>query len=105
MNLFKLLDKNLDYVSHEIIDNTIYIYVISNRNNCIFPYCRQYSSKIYSKYIHKSENLPISNKKLESIFVIIQNIPQNFQLCFRKNHKYNIKQISRKGNLFFTKCK
>lgn len=33
----KILEKNLDYFSHKIIDDTIYIDIISNLNECKCP--------------------------------------------------------------------
>lgn len=35
----KLLDKNLEYVNHEIVNGTHYITVISNRKGVKFPFC------------------------------------------------------------------
>ena len=63
----KILEKNLDYLSHEIIDDTIYINVISNRNECTCPYCGKYSNKVHSKYKRTFQDLPIQNKKVEII--------------------------------------
>lgn len=64
----KLLDEILDYVSYEIIDNTIYIHVVSNRNKCTCPYCGEDSFKVHSKYIRKFQDLPIQNKKIRNYF-------------------------------------
>lgn len=47
----KLLDKNLEYVSHQIIDNTFYINVISNRKQVICPFCGTPSTKVHSRYV------------------------------------------------------
>lgn len=35
--LIKLLDENLEYVRHELIDDTINIYVVSNRIEATCP--------------------------------------------------------------------
>ena len=35
----KLLDENLDYVSHEIVGDAIFIHVISNRQKVSCSYC------------------------------------------------------------------
>ena len=68
MNEFiKLLDKNLKYVSHEIIDDTIYIQVISELNECKCPCCGHISNKVHSKYKRTFKDLPIQNKKVEII--------------------------------------
>ena len=48
--IIKLLDENLDYESHKIIDDTIFINVISNREEVICPYCGKPSSKVHSHY-------------------------------------------------------
>ncbi|CAI3237621.1 MAG: transposase family protein [Clostridium sp.] len=65
--LIKILEKNLDYLSHEIIDDTIYINIISNRNKCKCPYCGKFSNKVHSKYKRTFQDLPIQNKKVEII--------------------------------------
>ncbi|NFJ83798.1 transposase family protein [Clostridium botulinum] len=63
----KLLDKNLDYISHEIIDDTIYIHVVSNRKECKCSYCGGYSNKVHCKYKRTFQDLPMQNKKIEII--------------------------------------
>ncbi len=81
--LIKFLDKNLDYINHAIIDNTIYINVASNLIKCKCPYCGQYSSKVHSRYKRSFQNLPIQDKKVE----IILNNKKYFCLnreCYRK---------------------
>lgn len=81
--LIKFLDKNLDYINHAIIDDTIYINVASNLITCKCPYCGQYSSKVHSKYKISFQDLPIQDKKVE----IILNNKKYFCLnseCSRK---------------------
>ncbi len=63
----KLLDRNLDYISHEIIDNTIYIEVISNRESVSCKYCSTPSTKVHSHYNRSFQDLPIQGKKVEII--------------------------------------
>lgn len=63
----KLLDGNLEYVSHEIINDVIYIDVISTRQKVICPYCGQPSSKIHSHYKRSFQDLPIQGKKVELV--------------------------------------
>jgi hypothetical protein len=46
----KLLDSNLEYINHEIIDKTIYIEVRSNRKTVNCPYCNTESEKTHSYY-------------------------------------------------------
>ena len=59
----KLLDKNLKYTNHEIIDDIIYIYVVSIRKEVICPYCGQLSSKVHSHYERSFQDLPIQGEK------------------------------------------
>ena len=44
----KLLDKDLEYKSHEIIDDTIYINVMSGRIEVQCPFCGHMSSQVHS---------------------------------------------------------
>lgn len=68
--LIKLLDKNLDYISHEIIEDTIYINVKSNRNFFVCPHCNTESEKIHSYYLKTFQDLPIQNKK---VIIVLKN--------------------------------
>lgn len=68
--IIKLLDSNLEYVSHEIIDNTIYIEVISNREIVKCPYCGKESDKIHSHYKKSFQDLPIQGYK---VMIILNN--------------------------------
>lgn len=63
----KLLDKNLEYVNHEIINDTCYITVISNRKEVNCPFCGQISTKVHSTYERKFQDLPIQGKKVVMI--------------------------------------
>lgn len=58
----KLLDKHLDYIRHEIIGDTIYIYVRSNREEPVCPYCGMPSSRRHSVYSRSFQNLPTMGK-------------------------------------------
>ena len=49
-NLIKLFDKNLEYIEHEIIEDTIYISVKSIKEYTYCPYCYTPSIKVHSKY-------------------------------------------------------
>lgn len=42
-NFIKLLDKNLNFISYEIINDSIYIHAISNRHEVICPFCKEIS--------------------------------------------------------------
>lgn len=66
----KLLDQNLDYVSHEIIDSTCYITVASNREEVRCPFCGCPSSKVHSTYVRTFRDLPIQGKK---VTIVIRN--------------------------------
>lgn len=58
MNKFiKLLEPELDYISHKILDDTIII-VASNKTELGYPYCENHSSKK-----HSFHNLPIMKKE------------------------------------------
>lgn len=68
--MVKLLDKNLEYVDHEIEDGVMYIHVISNRNDATCPYCGRISRRVHSKYERRFRDLPMQGKKVE---IIINN--------------------------------
>jgi transposase len=62
--LIKSLDENLQYANHEIIEDTIYLSVISTREKTDCPNCGQSSSRVHSRYIRSFQDLPIQDKKL-----------------------------------------
>ena len=66
----KLLDPGLDYIEHEILDDTIIIRVSSNRKELLCPYCGYPSSKKHSSYERSFQDLPVMGKKSR---IIIQN--------------------------------
>lgn len=66
----KLLDENLNYLEHEILDEIVIIYVESNRINVACPYCDQLSSRLHSIYERSFYDLPIQGKKVK---VVINN--------------------------------
>ncbi|TGE34334.1 transposase family protein [Desulfosporosinus sp. Sb-LF] len=66
----KLLDRNLEYVSHKIIEDTIYIKVVSIREKLICPFCGKPSSKTHSHYERSFQDLPMQNKK---VIIILSN--------------------------------
>lgn len=69
-DLIKLLDKNLDYISHEIVEGTMHIKVTSNRKTFICPHCNTESKRIHSHYIKTFQDLPIQDKK---VIIILDN--------------------------------
>jgi len=68
--LIKRLDENLKYIKHEIIGDTIYLYVISTREKANCPNCGRPSSRVHSMYTRSFQDLPIQEKKL---IVVINN--------------------------------
>lgn len=66
----KLLDPSLDYISHEIVGDTIFIRVASNKRDVVCPYCGHASSKRHSAYERSFQDLPVMGMKSR---VIIKN--------------------------------
>lgn len=66
----KLLDPSLDYISHEMIGDTIVIKVASNKEDAACPYCGYISSKKHSVYERSFQDLPIMGMKSK---IIINN--------------------------------
>lgn len=65
--IIKMLGENLEYISHEIKDGTIFIYVASKREEAICPYCGQISVKVHSCYPRTFQDLPIQGKKVKIV--------------------------------------
>ena len=94
--LIKLLDKNLNYISHTIEDETIYIHVKSNRANCYCPDCNSPSKRVHSKYERSFQDLPIIGKKT----IIILNNKKFFcdnKTCHRRTFSEKFDFIRYKG--------
>ena len=66
----KLLDTNLDYVKHEIIDSICYITVKSNRKESDCTFCGFPSSRVHSTYVRTFQDLPIQGNK---VIIILPN--------------------------------
>lgn len=62
--LIQLLDPNLVYECHELIDNRLNIHVSSIRIQARCPYCGASSSKVHSVYPKSFQDLPIQGKKV-----------------------------------------
>lgn len=95
-NIVKFLDNNLEYVKHEVIEDTIYITVVSNRTLVKCPYCSKESKKLHSYYIRSFQDLPIQDKK---VIVVIKNrkfICEN-QECSKKTFSENFSCIEFKS--------
>lgn len=60
----KLLDINLNYGYHEIVDDICHITVFSNREKVECPYCGQMSMKVHSTYERTFQDLPMQGKKV-----------------------------------------
>lgn len=82
-NFIKLLDKNLDFISYGIIDDTIYVSTVSNRQEVICPFCKAASVKVHSYYSKSFQDLPIQGKKV----IIILNNRKMFCNNLNCNHK------------------
>ena len=68
--LIKLLDEKLEYIKHEITDDTIKIWVESNKLEVICTYCNTTTSKVHSRYERSFQDLPLQGKK---VVIIINN--------------------------------
>jgi len=68
--LIILLDKDLGYVGHEIIGDTMYVHVESVRESAKCPYCGAQSNRVHSRYERRFSDLPMQGKKVE---IIINN--------------------------------
>ena len=77
--IIKLLDSNLNYLYHSIIDDTIYIFVESLLDVVACPFCGTFSNKVHSKYQRSFQDLPIQGKKVQ---IIIHN---RKLFCLNKN--------------------
>lgn len=66
----KLLNKNLDYIDHKIIDGICYITVYSNRKLVNCPFCGKPSSRVHSTYKRTFQDLPIQGNK---VIIILSN--------------------------------
>ncbi|QVK16920.1 transposase family protein [Mycoplasmatota bacterium] len=62
--IIKMLDESLDYISHELIDDTLYINVKSNKESLPCPLCGEESTKVHSRYNKSFQDLPLQGKKV-----------------------------------------
>lgn len=93
----KMLDINLDYVNHEIIEDMCYITVISNRGEVVCPFCGQSSSKVHSTYERTFQDLPMQGKK-----VIVKLINRKM---FCANHTCTNTTFAERFDFLFIKSK
>lgn len=96
-DLVKLLDENLEYIDHKIIEDTIYINVKSSKVEAYCPECNTASKRIHSRYQRSFQDLPISGKK---IVIILNN-----RKFFCNNQDCNKKTFSEKSNFIEDKAK
>ncbi|HZK27572.1 MAG: transposase family protein [Candidatus Syntrophopropionicum ammoniitolerans] len=66
----KLLDADLEYINHKIINDTVYINVISRKKEAQCPFCENMSSRVHSTYERSFQDLPMQGKK---VIVTIKN--------------------------------
>ena len=64
----KLLDENLRYISHEIVEDTLFIRITSEKLSLTCPSCDTASTKVHSRYERTFHDLPIQGKKV--VYVI-----------------------------------
>ena len=68
--IVKMLDKNLNYLNHEVEKDTIKIHIASNREIVICPFCHAKATKVHSTYSKSFQDLPIQGKK---VVLILEN--------------------------------
>jgi len=82
-DLVKLLDKNLRYISHEIVEDILFIQVTSERLALTCPSCGTASTKVHSRYERTFYDLPIQGKKVVYVINNRKMFCHNVQ-CYRK---------------------
>lgn len=95
--LIKLLHEDLEYISHEIIKDTIYITVTSIKTELICPHCGCPSSRVHSRYERRFQDLPIQGKK---VVIILKN-----KKIFCDNEKCNATTFAEKFTFLNNKAK
>lgn len=55
----KLLDVDLEYVSHEIDSGTLFIHVVSSQKKAVYPCCGKTSCRVHDRYERRFRDLPI----------------------------------------------
>ena len=49
-SIIKMLDTSLEYISHELIDKTLYITVASTKKDLQCPICGTVTNKVHCRY-------------------------------------------------------
>lgn len=62
-DLIATLSRDLEYVEHELSDDTITIRVRSKRDTVCCPYCRTPSSRVHSRQKRRFQDLPIMDRR------------------------------------------
>lgn len=94
--LIKLLDEELEYVSHEIKGSEVHIEVKSGREAAKCPYCGQTSRQVHSCVSRRLKDLPIQGKK------VILCLKQRKYFCKNEGCKY--KTFAERFNFFAPKA-
>ena len=66
-DLLKLLDTNLRYINHTVINDEIHIKAKSRRKEAKCPYCNKPSANVHSQVNRTLKDLPIQGKKVKLI--------------------------------------
>ncbi|MBU4642340.1 transposase family protein [Bacillus toyonensis] len=85
-DVVKLLDENLRYISHVIIEDTLFIRFASEKLSLTCPSCSIASAKVHSRYERTFHDLPIQGKKV--VYVI------NNRKMFCHNAQYHRKTFA-----------
>ena len=63
--IVKLIDSEMEYVTHAIEEDRVIIEVKSRRIEVECPFCGEKSKKVHSVYVRKFQDLPVGGKKVE----------------------------------------
>jgi len=63
-DIIEMLDKDLTYLEHQIVEDHIIVLVESSRDEAMCPYCGKTSSRVHSKYEREFQDLPMQGKKV-----------------------------------------
>ncbi|MDY7965736.1 transposase family protein, partial [Bacillus thuringiensis] len=76
-------DEKLRYLSHEIVEDTLFIQIASERLSVICPFCNTASTKVHFRYERTFHDLPIQGKK---VVYVINNCKMfcHHAQCYRK---------------------
>jgi transposase len=69
-DIVQLLDDNLVYIDHQVVNDSIKIFAGSKRTEVPCPFCEKVSARIHSTYERSFQDLPIQGKK---VTIIINN--------------------------------